>query len=342
MSNPYTGPLPRPRPCARWGWGGFADSDAGLMLGPGWIAAASLAAWTPVIAGPAGFTAAVDFAGIPVAVLLGFFIQARGELAAEFTRGRSAQARELRRWEVILVLQGGAAIAALLVLVAYAAAAKGSDGGASGAVARWLAPLVAMLVVLAVGIATRLPHLVNRLRETPPAGGGAPTNKWRRALAVTVDAIAMGALSAVLLLLVLVLGWVGNDAALAIWGLAAVAVAMAGYQYAAAVLGRSAGMALAGLCLVDTPCPHVLGRRLRCDLRAFAYVAGTVVIVVGLWVAFSGLFAAPHDPAGVAALVVSAALIGLLRHGRGQRIHDVAAGTVVVHRCDAAQTGSAE
>ena len=342
MSDPYTGPLPRPRPCARWGWGGFADSDAGLMLGPGWIAAASLAAWTPVIAGPAGFTAAVDFAGIPVAVLLGFFIQARGELAAEFTRGRSAQAREPKPWQVILVLQGGAAIAALLVLVAYAAAAKGSDGGASGAVARWLAPLVAMLVVFAVGIATRLPHLVNRLRETPPAGGGTPTNKWRRALAVTVDAIAMGALSFVLLL-VPVQGWISDAAALAIWGLAAAAVAVAGYQYVAAALGRSVGMALAGLRLADTPCPHALGRKVRCGLRALVYLAGTVAIAAGLWVAFSGEFAVPGDPARVVALVLTGVLIGLvLQHGRGQRIHDVVAGTVVMRRCDAAQTGCAE
>lgn len=147
MNAPYTGPLPRHEPAARWGWSGFADSEAGVLVGPGLIAASALAAWTPAAAGAAGFTAAVEFAGIPVAVVLGFFIHARGDLAAEFMR-QSAQARKWRAWQLILALPGGTAIWALLLLVAYIAAAKGSEEGASGTAARCLAPLAVHLRVV--------------------------------------------------------------------------------------------------------------------------------------------------------------------------------------------------
>ena len=51
----------------------FDDSEAGVLVGPGLTAASALAAWTPAAAGAAGFTAAVEFAGIPIAVVLGFF-----------------------------------------------------------------------------------------------------------------------------------------------------------------------------------------------------------------------------------------------------------------------------
>lgn len=335
MNAPYTGPLPRHEPTARWGWSGFADSETGVLVGPGLIAASALAAWTPAAAGAAGFTAAVEFAGIPVAVVLGFFIHARGDLAAEFMR-QSAQARKWRAWQLILALPGGAAIWALLLLVAYIAAAKGSEEGASGMAARCLAPLAATMVVLAVGMATRLPHLVNRLREVPPSDGERPTNAWRRALAGAVDAFAMAATATVLLVLFLVAGWVRDAQAVGVWWLAVFAVTMAGYGYVAAVLGRSVGMALAGLRLVDAPCQHRLGRRVRCGLRAFVRVALTAVAVAGVWLVLSGKMTARDDPAGVAALVTTCLLIAMgLQHGRGQSIADVISGTVVVRRSDA-------
>ena len=299
------------------------------MLGLGWTGAAAIFAWAPVIAGVKGFTAAAEFAGIPLAVVLGFFVQARGQLAGELI-GTARPARGRKGWQALLALQGHVAIAALLALVTYVAVAAVADDAGEHWAARGLAPIVAVLVVLAVGVASRLPETVRRARATPVASyERVPANTGRRAVAGLVDMALQIVLFVLVMLGAISVGWV-RETTVVTWVVVVLAVVVGCYEWTAAAAGRSVGMRRLGLRVADAPDRCRRYRVLRCGVRSAVSIggyAGGGGLLLLVW--RLGPVSAV-DPAVAVALPLSLIFAGLLfSHPRGQGVRDLAAGMTV-------------
>ena len=326
-TSPPAGRLPRPSP--RWGWAGLADSDTSVALGMGWIGAAAIFAWAPVIAGVEGFTAAAELAAIPVAVVLGFSVQAQGQLASELVEA-AQPARGRKGWQALMTAQGHTAIAALLALVTYAAVTAAADGGGEHWAARVLAPIVAVLVVLAVGVTARLPETVRRVKARPTGSHeGNPANTRRRVVAGLVDMVLQSALSGLIMLGAFLAGWI-RETTVTTWVVVVFAVVRGCYEWIAVAAGGSVGMRMGSLRVADAPGRRRRYRVLRCGVRAavsigWYAIVGCVLLMVWRHRPLSG-----GDPAVAVALSLSLLFAGLLSsHPRGQSVRDLAAGMTV-------------